>query len=116
MVNGLNGNPWKLTAVGLEISPAYRNLTVETDQNGVATVNIPRDATIYTHNTNQYVACADEAGGLIHNDFKVSKILRTGIVQPVGGPNRCSTTSATPVPGELVIFVRPWRFLDNTPL
>jgi len=114
LVNGLNGRPWKLTAVGFEVSPGYRNLTVQTDPNGLATITVPKDATIYAHNTNRYVACADEAGGLIHNDFKVSQILGTGIVQPVGRPNRCSTTSAIPVPGDLVIFVRPWRFLENS--
>src|ERR1700733_12073621 len=79
LVNGLNGHPWKLTMVGLEVSPEYRNLTVQTDSKGVATITVPRDATIYAHNTKRYVACADEAGGLIHNDFKVSQILGTGI-------------------------------------
>ena len=71
LINGLNGHPWKLTDVGLEVSPGYRELAVKTDENGVATVSVQKDSTIFTHNTKRYVACVDEAGGLIHNDFKV---------------------------------------------
>jgi hypothetical protein len=39
-----------------------------------------------------------------------------GIVQPVAKPNRCRKTTGTSVPGELVLFVRPWEFLENNPL
>ena len=116
LLNGLNGNPLKLTKVGLEISPGYRELDVQTDQNGVAAISISKDSTILTHNTKLYVACADEPGGLVHNEFKVSEILLKGIVQPVAKPNRCSKTTSTSVPGELVLFVRPWEFLENNPL
>jgi hypothetical protein len=116
LINGLNGNPWKLTEVGLEVSPDYRELIGQTDENGVATISVQRDSTIFTHNTKRYVACADEAGGLVHNDFKVSQIISTGIVQPVAKPNRCSVITGVPIPGELVIFVRPWAFLEDNPL
>ena len=116
LINGLNGNPWKLTQVGLEGSPDYRELSAQTDENGVATIQVQKDATIFTHNTKRYVACADEGGGLVHNDFKVSQILSTGIVQPVRKPNRCRMTTSVPIPGELVIFVRPWEFLEDKPL
>jgi hypothetical protein len=116
LLNGLNGNPLKLTKVGLEVSPGYRELAVQTDENGVAAVTILENSTIYTHNTKLYVACADETGGLIHNDFKVSEILSTGMVQPVAMPNRCSKTTSTPVPGELVFFVRPWELDEDNPL
>jgi hypothetical protein len=116
LLNGLNGNPLKLTEVGLEVSPGYRKIAVRTDQNGVAAISISKDSTIFTHNTKLYVACADEPGGLVHNDFKVSEILSTGIVQRVAKPNRCRETTGTSVPGELVLFVRPWVFLENNPL
>jgi hypothetical protein len=29
-----------------------------------------KDSTIYTHNAKGYVSCADQAGGLFHNDFR----------------------------------------------
>jgi hypothetical protein len=116
LLNGLNGEPLKLTEVGLEVFPGYREIAVQTDQNGVAAISISRDSTIFTHNTKLYVACADEPGGLVHNDFKVSEILSTGIVQPVAKPNRCSKTAGTTVPGELVLFVRPWELGEDNPL
>jgi hypothetical protein len=46
LLNGLNGNPLKLTKVGLEVSPGYRKIAVQTDQNGVAAISISKDSTI----------------------------------------------------------------------
>jgi hypothetical protein len=117
LINGLNGNPWKHTKVGMEgPRPIYLDLSAQTDGNGVATIQVQKDWTIYTHNTDRYVACADEGGGFVHNDFKVSQILSTGIVQSVRSPNLCRMTTRVPVPGELVIFVRPWGLLERSPL
>jgi hypothetical protein len=79
LLNGLNENPLKLTKIGLEVSPGYREISVQTDQNGVAAISISKDSTIFTENTKLYVACAEEPSGLAHNDFKVSEILSTGI-------------------------------------
>jgi hypothetical protein len=41
----------------------------DADMNGselssMVEITVPRDATIYTHNTNRYVACTDQAGGI----------------------------------------------------
>jgi len=95
--------------VGLESGADYRDISVRTDQFGIASLNISRDAVILVHNTNRYVNCGDERGGLIHNDFKVSEILSTGIVQAITQPNLCGKASGVPRSGELVLFVRPWR-------
>jgi hypothetical protein len=116
LINGLNGQPLKLAEVGVELSPDYRELKVMTDEHGDAMLHLPNDSTIYTHNTRQYVACADEAGGLIHNDFKVSRVIESGAVQAFAKPNHCHVTTSAPVPGELVIFVRPWKFHEDNPL
>ena len=109
LIDGRTGRPMKNEQVGLESGADYRDISVRTDKFGIASLNISRDAVILAHNTNRYVNCGDERGGLIHNDFKVSEILSTGIVQAITQPNLCGKTSGKPRPGELVLFVRPWR-------
>jgi hypothetical protein len=116
LVNGLDGAPMKFTEVGLEASPDFREISSRTDGYGVATIRISASSVIYSHNTKRYVACADEAGGLLHNDFKVSKILDAGIVQAVAKPNKCDHIEAAPSPGMLLIFVRPWEPGEDNPL
>jgi hypothetical protein len=115
LINGMNGKPMKDTEVGLEGSPDYHELSVRTSETGIATVRLQKDSVIYAHNTEKYVACVDEAHGLVHNDFKVGQILSTGIVQSVAKPNRCRMTTSVLMPGELVLFVRPWKFLEDIP-
>ena len=109
LIDGRTGRPMKNEQVGLESGADYRDISVRTDQFGIASLNISRDAVILVHNTNRYVNCGDERGGLIHNDFKVSEILSTGIVQAITQPNLCGKASGVPRSGELVLFVRPWR-------
>jgi hypothetical protein len=94
--------------VGLEDRAGYRDISVRPDASGVATLRINRDAIVLTHNTHEYVDCADERGGLIHNDYKVSEIVSTGIVEPIVQPNLCTRSSGSARPGELILFVRPW--------
>jgi hypothetical protein len=110
LINGRTGKPMKHEQVGLEDGASYRELAIRTDEFGVASLKIRRDAVILTHNTDGYVNCADERGGLIHNDFNVSQILSNGIVEPIIQPNLCGKTSGVAKPGELILFVRPWRF------
>ncbi len=95
--------------VGLENRAGYRDISVRTNDSGIASLNISSDAVILVHNTDKYVNCGDEPGGLVHNDFKVSQILSTGVVQAIMQPNLCGKTSGVPRPGELILFVRPWR-------
>ena len=109
LIDGRTGRPMKNEQIGLESGADYRDISVRTDQFGIASLNISRDAVILVHNTNRYVNCGDERGGLIHNDFKVSEILSTGIVQAITQPNLCGKASGVPRSGELVLFVRPWR-------
>lgn len=94
--------------VGLENGADYRDISVRTDKYGIASLNISRDAVILVHNTDGYVNCGDERGGLVHNDFKVSVVLSTGVIEPITQPNHCGKASGVPKPGELVLFVRPW--------
>jgi hypothetical protein len=110
LINGLTGLPLKVKDVGLEDRADYRDISVRSDGSGVATLRIKRDAVILTHNTHEYVNCADEVGGLIHNDYRVGEIVSTGIVQPITQPNSCTRASGfVNKPGELILFVRPWR-------
>ena len=109
LIDGRTGRPLKNEPVGLENRADYREISVRTNEFGIASLNLSRDAVILLHNTNKYVNCGDERGGFVHNDFKVSEILSTGVVQAVKQPNLCAKASGVPRPGELVLFVRPWR-------
>ena len=108
LVNGQTGLPMKAQKVALEDRSGLRDISVTFDASGVATLRINRDTVIFTHNTHEYVNCGDEHGGLIHNDYKVSEILSTGIVEEIVQPNLCTRTSGSAKPGDLILFVRPW--------
>lgn len=82
LIDGRTGNPMKNQRVGLEDRVGYPDISVRTNKSGIASLNISRDAVILAHNTDDYVNCGDERGGLVHNDFKVSQIISVGIVRP----------------------------------
>jgi len=109
LIDGRTGRPMKNEQVGLENRADYREISVCTDQFGIASLDIGRDAVVLVHNTNRYVNCGDERGGFVHNDFKVSEILSSGVVQVIMQPNLCGKASGVARPGELILFVRPWR-------
>ena len=109
LIDGRTGHPIKNEKIGLEDRTDYHDISVRTNDLGVASLQIRKDAVILVHNTDQYVNCADERGGLVHNDFKVEKILESGIAQAIPQPNICDKVSAVPSRGELILFVRPWR-------
>ena len=114
LVDGLNGKPMTGTEVGVEDSTRWVELYPRTDDHGDATLHIQKSATIIIHNTKQYVTCSDEGGRPIRRQFSIGEILSKGFVQNVSPPNKCHTTSATPIPGKLILFVRPWEFLEQT--
>ncbi len=109
LVNGRTGQPMKDQQVGLENRAGYRDISVRTNEFGIASLSVDKEAVILVHNTDKYVNCGDEPGGLVHNDFQVSQILSTGLVQAIVQPNLCGKVSGVPRPGELILFVRPWR-------
>lgn len=109
LIDGRTGHPIKNEKIGFEDRSDNHDISVRTNDLGVASLQIRRDAVILVHNTDSYVNCADERGGLLHNDFRVEKILSTGIAQALPQPNLCGKVSAVPSPGELILFVRPWR-------
>jgi hypothetical protein len=109
LIDGRTGLPLKVKKVGLEDRAGYRDISVSPDASGLAELRINRDTIILVHNTHEYVNCGDEHGGRIHNDYKVSEILSTGIVEQIAPPNRCTKTSGSTKPGELILFVRPWE-------
>ena len=88
LIDGRTGRPMKNEQVGLENRADYREISARTDKFGIASLNISRDAVILVHNTDRYVNCGDERGVLVHNEFKVSEILSTGVVEPIMQPNR----------------------------
>ena len=113
LVNGVTGLPIKNLMVGLEeqragIPHEYAEVSTRADDSGVANLRIHRNSIILTHNTHEYVDCGDENGGLIHNDYKVSDIVSTGIVEPIKRSKICTKTSGSAKPGELTLYVRPW--------
>jgi hypothetical protein len=81
LIDGRNGEPMKDKQVGLEDGADYHEIALRTDGDGIASLKISRDAVILTHNTKEYVDCADERGGLIHNDYRVSEIVDSGVVR-----------------------------------
>ena len=109
LIDGRTGQPIKDEQVGLENGADYREISVRTNQFGIASLKISADAVILVHNTDKYVNCGDERGGLVHNDFKVTRILSTGVVQAIVQPNLCGKASGVPRRGELILFVRSWR-------
>ena len=114
LMNGRTGKPMKNQQVGLQDRATHGDINVHTNEVGIASLRISKNTTILTYNTEGYVNCGDEAGGLVHNDFKVSQIVSTGIAQPISQPNRCKKTSTVAEPGDLVLFVRPWGLLEKT--
>jgi hypothetical protein len=113
LIDGRTGNPMKNQPVGLEDGFNYHEISARTDEFGVASISVSKNAVILTHNTDGYVNCGDERGGLIHNDFKTNQILSTGIVQPIEQPNLCKMTSGVAKPGQLILFVRPWKLWEK---
>ena len=109
LIDGRTGLPMKVQKIAIEDRAGYRDISVRPDSSGEATLRASRDTTILTHNTHEYVNCGDEHGGLVHNDYSVRKIVSTGVVEPVAQPNLCTQTSGAAKPGELILFVRPWR-------
>ena len=114
LVDGRTGLPIKNRLVELEedrtgAPHTYTNRSARTDASGIATIRVDRDLVILTENTHEYVNCGDEHGGRVHNDYKVGEIVSRGIVEPIAQPNFCTKTSGSPKPGELILFVRPWR-------
>jgi hypothetical protein len=113
LIDGRTGQPMKNQQVGLEDRADYHEIELRTNEFGVASLNISKNAVILVHNTKDYVNCGDERGGLVHNDFKISQIVATGVAQQILQPNRCGKASGVAKPGELVLFVRPWRPGEN---
>lgn len=113
LIDGRNGKPMTNKQVGLEDAADYHEIALRTEEDGIASLKIKRDAGILTHNTKEYVNCADEQGGLIHNDYKVSEIVDSGVVEKIVQPNQCGKASGVATPGELLLFVRPWKPGEN---
>jgi hypothetical protein len=114
LIDGRTGKPMGNQQVGLEDRAGYRDISVRTNEVGIASLRISENTNILTHHTEDYVNCGDERGGLVHNDFKVSQIVSTGIAQPISQPNLRKKTSAVAEPGEIVLFVRPLRMGEKT--
>jgi len=109
LIDGRTGLPIRVKEVGLEDRAGYRDISVRQDSSAFAELKISRDTIILTHNTHEYVNCADERGGLIPNSYRISEVVANGIVEPIVPPNRRTKTSSSAKPGELILFVRPWE-------
>jgi hypothetical protein len=112
LIDGRNGKPIKNSEVSYELRHGYSERLARTDKSGVASVNVPAQATILIHNTDAYLLCDHDNGGLVHNNFTVAEILSTGITEMAAGSS-CHKTGGTASPGDLTLFVRPWKFLEK---
>jgi hypothetical protein len=113
IIDGRTGLPMKNEIVGLEEETAgyphrYPDISARADASGIATIRINPDSVILQENTHEYVNCGDENGGLVHNAYKVSEIVSSGIVQSIVQSKLCTKISGSAKQGELILFVRPW--------
>jgi hypothetical protein len=70
-------------------------------------VNISEDSVINA-GTRDFIDCTRNSN-VSFTSAGVHQILATGVI----GRNLCGNASVTPVPGQLVVFVRPWGFWEK---
>lgn len=109
--NGKAVTKTKLTMTETPLQPYATPLDLVTDPTGHASLLVQSDSDIHTlvqgHASCRAVAKADRrkppAG------YSTPQILAHGLV----GENNCSKRTATPAPGELILFVRPQHWWER---
>jgi len=136
LVNGKNGRPMAHKCMGIAISTFGRTMGVRTDNNGVAWLRLTNSDTEVNTQTrwngcddwpvvNPVVKYSDSIGvnagyvlcqahganysWLTVMTFSTQKVLQSGVVTP----NVCGKATASPEPGEVIIFVRPLTFWEK---
>jgi hypothetical protein len=126
LMNGRDGRPIANKWVDLGIGNIVHMLTIPTDKEGVASFRLTDDnADVNTGVANPVVKYSDNFrvhapfalcqpnepnySWLAIMVFSTKDVLQQGIVRA----NTCGKTTAAPVPGEVIIFVRPLTFWEE---
>lgn len=137
LVNGRNGRPMSNSHVNVWVGTKRKEaLVIPTNKDGIAQFRLTdNDAEIDLHNHGDYhnedvvidpvlkfddnlqvnvgfVVCrpnASDYSWLSTANISTKDLLQQGIVWP----NTCGKAAAIPVPGELIIFVRPLNFWET---
>lgn len=126
LVNGRDGQPMADKWVDLGIGHIVHMLTIPTDKDGVASFRLTNeDAKVNTSSANPVVKYSGSFGvhapfalcqphgsdysWLAVMKFATEEVLEHGVVEA----NTCSRMTAAPVPGEVIIFVRPLSFWEK---
>jgi len=137
LIDGRNGHPIANSCVNVWVGNEQKDaLAIPTDNDGVARLRLTdRDAEINTQNRWKqcgafgvinpvvrfessvtinagYVLCRPQEtdySWLALKNFPTKQILAEGVVSP----NACGKHSASPVPGQVIIFVRPLSFWEK---
>jgi hypothetical protein len=107
-LDGRNGKPIskKQTHV-FDVTHQQEIPTNRADQLGRVLVNVSENSVINA-GTRDFIDCTNNSSGAA-TSAGVHQILTAGVI----GGNLCGKASATPAPGELVVFVRPWGFWEK---
>lgn len=126
LVNGRDGQPMANKWVDLGIGHIVHMLTIPTDKDGVASFRLTNeDANVDTSSAKPVVKYSEsfrvhapfalcqprgsDYSWLAVMKFATEEVLEHGVVKA----NTCSRMTATPVPGEVIIFVRPLSFWEK---
>jgi hypothetical protein len=137
LVNGRDGSPLGGTCVNVWIGNERKSaMAIPTDKNGIARLRVTdKDEEMNIHSRWKdcgdfgvinpvvkygnslrinagYVLCQPhipDYSWLALRDFSMEKLIQEGIVTP----NSCGKATASPKPGELVIFVRPLNWWEK---
>ena len=116
LVDGRNGRALKDQAVAIWLADknyGMPNQTVRTNTDGIAFVPIPAQQTPFVVAGESLVDCrmrvrygkvaTDEANTYKEEVYRFADVQAHGAV----GANKCGKATAQPIPGQLVLFVRP---------
>jgi len=133
LVNGRSGRPISDSFVNVWVGNAQKDaMAIPTDQEGIARLRLTEnDSEIDVHSrpgvgvinpvvkysdslrvNAGYVSCQPnkpDYSWLLIQSFSTSDVLRSGVVTA----NACGKASASPQPGELIMFVRPLTFWEK---
>jgi hypothetical protein len=122
LVDGRNGRTLKNQSVEIwlaEKSLGMPTKTVRTNTEGIASVLIPTQQTSFVIVGESLVDCRmrvrygkaamDEANKYKEEVYRFADVLAHGAV----GANKCGKATARPIPGQLVLFVRPPRWWEK---
>ena len=137
IVNGRNGSPLSGKCVNVWVGHERKEaLAIPTDSNGVATLRLThKDSEVDVHNQWKacgyfgvkdpvvkysdsleinvgYVRCQTQTADyswLSQTEFSMEQVIDHGVVTP----NSCGKATASPKPGEVILFVRPLTWWEK---